>query len=84
MLKATRWLENKIKKADRFGVKVGLNFKGDTEIKTLLGGTSSLIVNIILAIYTIVLIIQLASKEGSIINGGQKVRRLIYDPTVYT
>ena len=77
------WVNNKVKKTDRFGVPILLNYKGENSYKTTIGGIWSIIINAILAAYSIVLLMQMINRDGSVINSTIKVKNLMYDSTKY-
>ena len=77
------WINTKIKSFDRFGIPILLNYNGENTYKTTIGGIGSIIISIILVIYSLVLFMQMVNNEGSIINSTTQIKNLMYDPTKY-
>ena len=64
LMKAINWGFQKVKDSDRFATPVQLKYKGDSEFKTGIGGLSSIVMSIILLVYTLLLIKKMILKEG--------------------
>ena len=82
--KVFNWINTKVKSFDRFGIPILLNYNGENTYKTTIGGIGSIIIGIILVIYSVVLFMQIVNKDGSVINSTTQIKNLLYDPTKYT
>ena len=82
-IKILRWINNRIKNTDRFATPIYLNYKGNATYKTTIGGIWSIVISIILIIYSIILFVKIVNKDGSVINSVTKTNYLIYDSRSY-
>ena len=81
--KTTHWTVNFIKNTDRFGKHITLNFEGKGIFQTTIGGSATILLSILLIVYSSILLKQMINRENSIINANTKIKNLIYDPTKY-
>ena len=81
--KATNWTINFVKERDRFGKNISLNFEGKGVFKTTIGGFTTILLSILMIVYSAILLKQMINRENSVINTSTKIRNLIYDPTKY-
>ena len=58
-------ISDKVKSIDRFGIPISFNFQKDTEFNTAIGGCTSFMLLIGLAMYAAILLKQLINKENS-------------------
>ena len=82
-IKILSWISKQIRNSDRFAIPIWLNYKGETSFKTMIGGLGSITIGCALVVYLIMLLIQIANKEGSIINTAIKMNTLIFDNSKY-
>ena len=59
-----KWTTNTVESIDRFGIPISLHFKQDTEFKTAIGGCTSILLLIGLAVYAGLLLKQLINKDN--------------------
>ena len=82
-IKILSWINNRVKNTDRFATPIYLNYKGNSTYKTTIGGILSIIISIILIIYSIILFIKIVNKDGSVINSVTKTNYLLYNSRSY-
>ena len=71
--KILAWVNDKIKDNDRFATPILLNYKGKTSFKTMIGGIGSIFIHFILIAYSVILMIQMVKRDGSVINSTTKI-----------
>ena len=81
--RAVKWLSKKTKKHDRFSIPICLNYKGETSFSTTIGVIGSFIIGAVIFIYTIILLIQLANKDNSVINSSIKTNEIVFNSKSY-
>ena len=81
--RAVKWLSKKTKKHDRFSIPICLNYKGETSFSTTIGVIGSFIIGAVVFIYTIILLIQLANKDNSVINSSIKTNEIVFNSKSY-
>ena len=78
----TNYIQSKIKSYDMYGRKISFTYKGEDEYKTLCGGLVSLIVLILLALYTWLLVVIMINREDTQKASYGLVKNLIFDNEV--
>jgi hypothetical protein len=73
------WFKDKIKSRDMFGIPISLNFEGENEFKTGIGGWISSFVTIIVLIYAALLLKTLIAREDSSVVKNTIQTDLTYD-----
>ena len=59
-----KWTSDSVKSIDRFGIPISLHFQQNTEFKTAIGGCTSILMLIGLAVYAGLLLKQLINKDN--------------------
>ena len=78
-IKILSWINKRIRNSDRFAIPICLNYKGETSFKTTIGGLGSIAIGCALVVYLVMLLVQIANKDGSVINSMTMINSFIYD-----
>ena len=76
-------MKEKVKGTDRFALPISLNFKGESSFKTIIGGTVSVVIIMVLLWYSALLLKEMINRENSIVSSITKIENLIYNSNKY-
>ena len=83
MGRAIKRLSKNAKKHERFSIPICLNYKGESSFSTTIGVIGSFIIGVVIIIYSIIFLIQLANKDNSVINSSIIMNDLVFNSKSY-
>jgi hypothetical protein len=78
-----KWVKDKIKARDMFAIPVSLNFEGESQFRTGIGGCTTIVILLLLLAYASLLLKSVINKENSNVTKNSVQSDLTYDTTKY-